>query len=146
MNQILKKIKDEFASFVTEKKAKIKHKNHGNMEFLKLIPTSNNKKIAVEINFIYMLNEEGLDVLIEYEKRNADKEIIKKSYSFSSYLKKGSLEMIDKDMLGLIEESFKYEVLDSKLKSVIPLQTQADNFISVIKNSWNIIINYNEMI
>jgi len=152
METILKKIKEEFASFTKEDKAKIKFKNSHNLQSLSLLPTSNTRKKTVKIDFIYFVNEVGLDVKITYLKRNDEQKDIEKIFSFSQVTKDLNLPMIDADVIALpmidadviadISSSFKYDTLDGKLKSTVSPTDQATTFTRIIKNDWNSIISF----
>jgi len=142
METILKKIKEEFASFTKEDKAKIKFKNSHNLQSLSLLPTSNTRKKTVKIDFIYFVKEVGLDVKITYLKRNDEQKDIEKIFSFSQVTKDLNLPMIDADVIADISSSFKYDILDGKLKSTVSPTDQATTFIRIIKNDWNSIISF----
>ena len=142
METILKKIKEEFASFTKEDKAKIKFKNSHNLQSLSLLPTSNTRKKTVKIDFIYFVNEVGLDVKITYLKRNDEQKDIEKIFSFSQVTKDLNLPMIDADVIADISSSFKYDTLDGKLKSTVSPTDQATTFTRIIKNDWNSIISF----
>ena len=142
METILKKIKEEFSSFVKEDKVKIKFKKAHNLESLSLLPTSNTRKKTVKLEFIYFVKEVGLDVKITYLKRNDEQKEIEKTFSFSQVTKDLSLPMIDADVLADVASSFKYDVLDGRLKSTVSPSDQATTFVRIIKNDWNSIINY----
>ncbi|MGD9761169.1 MAG: hypothetical protein AB7U52_01875 [Candidatus Izemoplasmatales bacterium] len=146
MEKILKKIKEEFKAFVKEDKAKIKFSKFHNLQSLSLLPATNIRKKMVKIEFIYFVKESGLDVKITYIKRNDEQKEIEKAFTFSQVTKDLSLPMIDNDIIDDIANSFKYEIFDGKLKSTISPENQATTFVRIIKNDWNSIINYLDIV
>lgn len=146
METILKKIKEEFNAFVKEDKVKIKFNKFHNLQALSLLPATNIRKKMVKIEFIYFVKESGLDVKITYIKRNDEQKEIEKAFTFSQVTKDLSLPMIDNDIIDDIANSFKYEIFDGKLKSTISPENQATTFVRIIKNDWNSIINYLDIV
>jgi len=146
METILKKIKEEFNAFVKEDKVKIKFNKFHNLQALSLLPATNTRKKMVKIEFIYFVKESGLDVKITYIKRNDEQKEIEKTFAFSQVTKDLSLPMIDNDIIDDIANSFKYEIFDGKLKSTISPENQATTFVRIIKNDWNSIINYLDIV
>jgi len=146
MEEVLKKIKIEFLNLVKEKKIKIKHKKHHNMDILSLLPVENSRKRKISIDFVLLKNENSLDVKLVYSQKKESKDLIETVFSFSSLLKHATLPMISEEVLPEITASFDYTVIEGKLKSTISPMTQAQTYIRIIKQDWNSILNYLETI
>jgi hypothetical protein len=144
MDPILEKVKQEFSDFIKENKIRIKHQKTSNIEILSLIPIMTNRKKSLKIDFIYMPEAVSSDVKITYTIKSDNKNEKIVSYAFSNLNKNLELPVIDPDLLPTIKENFKYEVIDEKIISIIPAETQIDTFITAVKNSWNMIVNYLE--
>ena len=142
MEEVLKKIKIEFLNLVKEKKIKIKHKIHHNMDVLSLIPVDNSRKRKISIDFVLLKNENALDLKLVYSQKKENKDFVETVFSFSSLLKQGTLPMISEEVLPEIKASFNYTVSEGKLKSTISPMTQVQTYIRIIKKDWNSILNY----
>lgn len=142
MEEVLKKIKAEFSNLVKEKKVKIKHKTHHNMDVLSLLPMDNSRKKKTSIDFVLLKNENTMDVKLVYSQKKESKDFTETVFSFSSLLKQGTLPMISEEVLPEIKASFNYTVSEGKLKSTISPMTQVQTYIRIIKKDWNSILNY----
>jgi len=142
MNKHLELIKEEFSSYTKDNQAHISKTKHKNLEILTLSPIVSEKNKSINIDFCYMVEEEGLDVRITYSDKSDKKNTRKVNYAFSSYNKGFDLPNIDKDVISVLNEMFEYEVIEGKLKSKVKIEKQIENFVMIIKNSWNLIINH----
>jgi hypothetical protein len=144
MNIVFKEIKKAFADEISKKQIKTKHRNHGNLQGLVLLPDLQEKKKTIEVIFYLMETEKAMDVRVRYiDKVDKNNETINE-YAFSDLLKGKELPMIDKDLQNLITDSLQYTVEEGKIISTISLETQIENFVKIIKSSWNLILNYQE--
>jgi hypothetical protein len=142
MNKILKNIKKDFLTFAEEKNAKIKYKKTPNFETLSLLPSINTKHKAVVIDFIYMPKEIGLEVSIKYYPRNYYLGEIDKAFNFSQFQMDKNAEVIDEISKAEVIKNIKYEAYEGKLKSAIPVENQRQVFVEVVKNNWDMIVDY----
>ena len=142
MNIVFKEIKKAFADEISKKQIKTKHKNHGNLQGLILLPELEEKKKTIEVTFYLMEIEKAMDVKVRYIDRVDKNNEIINEYAFSDLLKGKELPMIDSDLQNLIIESLQYTVEEGKIISTISLETQMENFVKIIKSSWNMILNY----
>ena len=146
MNQVLKKVKEEFSGFIKENQCKFKHKKLNNMEILSILPLSNTRKKSVKIDFLYFILEEGTDVLITYEAIDESKNEIIESFAFSGLAKDQLLPMIDEANIEKLKSNFNYELVEGKLKNTINLDEQIKVFIEIVKANFKKIINYQKQV
>ncbi|MDY0140003.1 MAG: hypothetical protein WC152_02540 [Candidatus Izemoplasmatales bacterium] len=142
MEIILKQIKSNFVDFVKEKKIKTKYSNSHNMQILSLIPIIKDRKKTIIIDFIYLVNEEGLDVRINYIEKNETKQQTSTTYSFSQTTKNIEIPFFDSETTKHISDSFKYEIVNDSIKSIIPVSEQAEIFVKIVKDNYNNIITH----
>jgi hypothetical protein len=142
MNIVFKEIKKAFADEISKKQIKTKQKNHGNLQGLILLPELQEKKKTIEVIFYLMEAEKAMDVKVRYTDKVDKNNEITNEYAFSDLSKGQELPMIESDLQNLITESLQYTVEEGKIISTVSLETQMENFIKIIKSSWNLILNY----
>ncbi len=142
MNIVFKEIKKAFADEISKKQIKTKHKKHGNLQGLILLPELEEKKKTIEVTFYLMEMEKAMDVKVRYIDRVDKNNEIINEYAFSDLQKGKELPMIDSDLQDLIIESLQYTVEEGKIISAVSLETQMENLVKIIKSSWNMILNY----
>jgi len=142
MNNNLKKIKQDFKEFLKEKNAKLKYRKTPNFEILTLLPNISNRHKAILIEFIYIINEVGLDVLIKYYANNYSQGEIDQTFNFSQLEKDKETPIIEEEDKLEVIQKIKYEAIEGKLKSAIPVADQVETFVRIIKNNWDKIIDH----
>jgi|AntAceMinimDraft_18_1070375.scaffolds.fasta_scaffold00137_7 hypothetical protein len=142
MELIIKKIKTELKSLRREHNLRLKHTNNKYQETLEYTDYYglNFKKHNLVCKFILQKQEESLSFTYNYTctKRNCD---IVKKFSFMSNDVEEFPCFSETDVKE-IRDLYDFETIDNTIKNRVPLETQADVILKVLKNNYKQLTDY----